>query len=558
MPDKTGTLASVLVVDDEQYMCDVCARTLRRCGYDVVATTDPQVAVHLLKQQPFDLLISDIRMPTMSGMDLALIAREQDPAIAIIIMTGYTSMESLHQSLQRGVAEFLAKPFELEQLRTAVEDVLRRREAMRNNVRAQTLEQVLQTSEALNASLDVPTIAAILLDRAFARTRCQAALVLLTDESSGLYQALSQPNDVTATEQGFALAKQVISEQRTIVATVPGLQREQGTIDNIHAIQLRTQGRTNGILLIGYEQPTTMEPGAREEISLLANYAGSALHNAVLYRQLNDAYLRLQDMDRLKSEFIAVASHELRTPLAIVLGYTMMLRDQSTGSQHDYLQRVMDNAERIKEIVDDMVNLRYLDTGQTTLTLGTYSLRALIQGAVERQQPAAAERSHAVEVQLPADDIAFVCDSEKVLLVLSHLIANAIRFTPRGGAVTVCGNVLEREMLQAQRGYANAVELPLVQSISAESAWVIIEVHDTGIGVAESEQQNIFQRFYQVADSLTRDHGGIGLGLAIVRELVVVMGGRVWVDSREGEGSTFTLLLPYRQDEPVLAAVAQA
>jgi CheY-like chemotaxis protein/signal transduction histidine kinase len=117
--------ARVLVVDDEQYMCDVCSRTLQRAGYDVVATTNPHEAARALSSDPpFDLLLTDIKMPMMSGFDLIQIARESDPFIAIIIITDFGSMENLQQSIQAGVADFLSKPFELEQLRLAVDQCL--------------------------------------------------------------------------------------------------------------------------------------------------------------------------------------------------------------------------------------------------------------------------------------------------------------------------------------------------------------------------------------------------------------------------------------------------
>ena len=110
----------ILIVDDEPYMCDVCSRTLQRGGYEVVSTSDPQAAAAMLRsEEHFDLLLTDIKMPSISGLELAYIAREQDPTIAIIIMTGFATMENLQQSVQRGIADFLSKPFELEHLHIA-------------------------------------------------------------------------------------------------------------------------------------------------------------------------------------------------------------------------------------------------------------------------------------------------------------------------------------------------------------------------------------------------------------------------------------------------------
>jgi signal transduction histidine kinase len=129
-----------------------------------------------------------------------------------------------------------------------------------------------------------------------------------------------------------------------------------------------------------------------------------------------------------------------------------------------------------------------------------------------------------------------------VLLILGHLLSNAIRFTPAGGTIEI--SVELRPNGQLDSGSSRLI--PTTQPASA-LPWIVVVVQDNGVGIAEAELPHIFDRFYQVADSLTRDHGGIGLGLALVRELVSVLGGAVWVSSKIGQGSTFTFALPYRQ-----------
>src|SRR5262249_36063033 len=145
------------------------------------------------------------------------------------------------------------------------------------------------------------------------------------------------------------------------------------------------------------------------------------------------AYQRQQEVDRLKSEFIAIASHELRTPLSIVLGYTMMVRDQSEGERREYLQRVLDNAQRIKDIIDDMVSLRHIETGEATLSLEPVMLQNTIAQVIERMRPALANRPQQIHTALPEQALWFLCDHEKLVLILSHLLSNAIKFTPEGG-----------------------------------------------------------------------------------------------------------------------------
>src|SRR5919205_950135 len=170
-----GAVPRILVVDDEPYMCDVCTRTLQRGGYEVAATSDPHAAERMLRgDQHFDLLLTDIKMPSMSGLELAHIARERDPAIAIIIMTGFATMENLQQSVQRGIADFLSKPFELEHLRLAVDQALHKRSILQDNLRLRALEQLLESSQALSATLELAQVADILLQVSLQQSSCRA------------------------------------------------------------------------------------------------------------------------------------------------------------------------------------------------------------------------------------------------------------------------------------------------------------------------------------------------------------------------------------------------
>jgi signal transduction histidine kinase/FixJ family two-component response regulator len=535
----------LLIVDDEQHMCDVCSRTLQRAGYDVMATSDPYVAIAALDNgQQFDLLLTDIKMPTMSGLDLAQIVREKDPEIAIIIMTGYASLENLHQSVRRGVADFLSKPFELEQLRLAVDQALRKRAIQQDNLRLRTLEQLLAVSEAFSATLELPELARIALNAMIERSGFQTGFLLLGDESETLYQADAHPSDAHLTDAGHALAKRSFELCRPLYDNAtPYSAWNNHNLYTALAVPLRAQGQVNGVVVLCDERSTTLRPGVQQGLMLLANHAGAALRNATLYRQLDEAYQRRQELDRLKSEFIAIASHELRTPLSIVLGYTMMVRDQVDGSQRDYLQRVLESAQRIKEIVDDMVNLRHIDTGEAQPQLAPFDLIGTIRQAVENLRSTVELSGQTIVTRLPETLPPLLTDREKVLLVLNHLLSNAIKFTPAQGQITIALSIRPYAELEALTN-ASIVKPP---ALLRTLPWVVVDVADTGIGIPKHEQTRIFDRFYQVGDSLTRERGGAGLGLALVRELIASLDGTVWVVSREGEGSTFSFALPFRQ-----------
>lgn len=546
--NSNGT-ARILIVDDEQYMCDICARTLQSSAYHVMATTDVNMALQELRSSPYDLLLADIKMPTMSGLELARQAREVDPAIAIIIMTGHTSIENLQQAVRRGIADFLAKPFELEELRLAVDQALHKRRLLQDSLRLQAVEQLLLSSKAINATLDRNALSQIILQTALHHTGCVAGFLLLCDARKQLIETLASPDLWHLLEAGQSTALNAFQSGQPIFVeqAEPLCSNGERQIGRGLAIPVSAQGDSVGVLLLCDDQPGSLRPGTQEMASLLANQAGTALRNAHLYGELEEAYQRLQELDRLKSEFIAIASHELRTPLSIVLGYTTMVRDQSDGERRQYAQRVLDSAQHIKDIVDAMVNLRHMELGQITINLERCNLQHLVQQAVERMQPAAQQKQHTLTVDMPAEPITFMADREKVLLILGNLLSNAIKFTPNRGTITVSTMLWARDRGDLP---ATGVALPSGKvwpvPNSPTTMWAIVQVQDTGIGIPERQQLRIFDRFYQVADSLTRAQGGAGLGLAIVRELVTLQGGTVWVESAEGQGSTFSIALPYR------------
>lgn len=543
-PTSTGAPPRILVVDDEPYMCDVCSRTLQRGGYEVVSSSDPQVAAQRLRSaQHFDLLLTDIKMPGMSGLELVHIAREQDPTIAIIIMTGFATMENLQQSVQRGIADFLSKPFELEHLRLAVDQALHKRSLLQDNLRLRAIEQLFESSQALSTTLALSEVADILLSVSLKQSDYRVGFVALAMDAEAPHTIVSALGGGALLPDGQALIERAFREKQAVVvqSTAVG-ELDAVSLDQAIAVPLRAQGDVNGVLLLCDHRPNALRPGVVETVALLANHAGAALRNAWLYGELDKAYQRAQDLDRLKSEFISIASHELRTPLSIVLGYTMMVRDQSTNENRLYLQRVMDSAQRIKDIVDDMVSLRHLDTGEAELAPDQVVIQELIRNAVGRLRAEAEERNQTIDLELPESPLLFICDHEKVLLILGHLLANAVRFTPSDGRIVVSAKLQPSGPIDSG-GYRL---IPAVQPVS-HLPWVIVEVEDNGVGIPESALPRIFDRFYQVSDSLTRDHGGIGLGLALVRELVSTLGGAVWVASESGKGSAFSFALPYRQ-----------
>ena len=247
-------------------MCDVCTRTLQRGGYQVTATSDPRAAERMLRDdQHFDLLLTDIKMPSMSGLELALIARERDPAIAIIIMTGFATMENLQQSVQRGIADFLSKPFELDHLRLAVDQALHKRSILQDNLRLQALEQLLDSSKALSATLELSEVADILLRVTLQQSEYQTGFVLLMEERSAPPMIVPAAASGELLAAGGQLAERAFEEHQTLVGQDVAFCLLDGReLRQALAVPLRAQGEVNGVLLLCSDQAAAPRPGIRK------------------------------------------------------------------------------------------------------------------------------------------------------------------------------------------------------------------------------------------------------------------------------------------------------
>jgi PAS domain S-box-containing protein len=227
-------------------------------------------------------------------------------------------------------------------------------------------------------------------------------------------------------------------------------------------------------------------------------------------------------IEQVKSDFVAAVSHELRTPLTSIYGFaeTLLRQDVPFGEEERriFLGYIASESERLTGIVDELLNVARLDAGDLQVELGRIDLGTVVSEVVGTVEESGAMNGHNVEIDLPEEPLAAEADPEKVRQVFNILVDNALRYSPQGGTVTV-----------GARRNADRVEVRVV---------------DEGTGIPAAERERIFRKFYR-AESAARDGAaGTGLGLFIAKELVTAMGGRIWVDSTEGEGSSFAFELP--------------
>jgi two-component system phosphate regulon sensor histidine kinase PhoR len=226
-------------------------------------------------------------------------------------------------------------------------------------------------------------------------------------------------------------------------------------------------------------------------------------------------------LENLRRELVANVSHELKTPLAAIKAYAETLRMGAVNdADHNltFVHRIEEQADRLHELILDMLQIARLEQGQETFDIGPVPVAELIDECARQFADKAAAKQITLRTEPPAGEVAALADEEGIRTILNNLVDNALKYTPAGGTVTIRGRTDEQA--------------------------VILEVQDTGIGIAPQDQARVFERFYRVDKARSRELGGTGLGLSIVKHLVQSFGGAVAVESQPGRGSTFRVTLP--------------
>jgi GAF domain-containing protein/HAMP domain-containing protein len=262
----------------------------------------------------------------------------------------------------------------------------------------------------------------------------------------------------------------------------------------------------------------------RATVDLLQTFAAQsviAIQNARLFHEIEEKGRELAVASQHKSQFLANMSHELRTPMNAILGYTELILDDIYGAappkMRDVLVRVQANGKHLLGLINDVLDLSKIEAGQLSLTLAPYSIKELVQGVYVAVEPLAGMKNLALKLDVAANLPPAHGDERRIAQVLLNLVGNAIKFTDAGEVV--------------------------IGARAADGA-LTVAVRDTGPGIAASDQAKIFEEFQQADNSSTRAKGGTGLGLAISRRIVEMHGGRLWVESAPGAGSTFFFTLP--------------
>ncbi|MCG3209622.1 MAG: Sensor histidine kinase RcsC [Anaerolineae bacterium] len=402
------------------------------------------------------------------------------------------------------------------------------------------LERIVKVSQMLNSTLSLEPLLQIIVQSATELTNTEACSIMLIDRNTGELRFAEASGGVSSALRKISIpmdksiAGYVIRKNKPIlIRDAKNDPRWHGDVDttldfqtqSILGVPLRVRDRVIGVLEV--INKTTSEGFNEDDIQItttLGLQAAIAIENARLLDELQQAYRDLSQVDQLKNDFVSIASHELRTPLAVILGYATFLKDNVKGEASEQLDIVLSSAIKLRALIDDMVNLRHIQTDGVQLERSIFSLKSLVNDVTKEFSQIIATKKLILTTKFSPEDSLLNIDGDrqKVYLIVANLVSNAIKFTPEGGRIHV--------------------------SVHFNDHKYTLSVIDTGIGIPKAEYDRIFDQFYQVEPPLTRKYQGMGLGLSIAKGMVQVHRGRIWVESVVGKGSKFVVVLPSAPD----------
>jgi two-component system NtrC family sensor kinase len=524
MPDP-----AVLVVDDEPGITRLCHRLLEKANFRVRSVTDPQKGIQFLRKEVVDLLLVDIRMPEIDGFRLIELARKDQPDLAVVVMTGFGTVETAIEALHRGADGLVLKPFTGTELVECIKHALQESRYKQDELRLQTLRPLFNISETLFTETNPNSLLELLLDAIIGHFHCSRSGFYQKNPEEQLYRLVTVRGDLAQKEKTGVLfeiigmtdswgAPQCINREGPGDEGLQARLLEAGLVSVLCAPLAVKAGGRMLLAARGADEPIFRESDL-EMFAILARQAEVALENARLHAELRAYVRQVEESQRalIQAEKMTIAgrltasiAHEINNPLQSVSNclHLASRKELSARERQRYLEMAQNEMDRLLNTVQRMLD--YYRPG--VLDRKPVDLNELIQKVIALVSRQLEERQIRVFTRFSNKLSPVLAVGDQIQQVLLNLVLNAMEAMPQGG------------------------KLYVETAIHKENAEVIVE--DSGPGVPEAQRGHIFEPFVSTKE------GGTGLGLAVSYGIISAHGGSLELVEGRGRGACFKMILP--------------
>lgn len=494
----------ILILEDNQYDADLLQRELKKSGFrfisEIVQTRESyESALNSFKP---DIILSDYSLPSFDGLTAFHIKQKKSPDIPFIIVSGTIGEENAVELLKQGATDYVFK--DLSRLGLAIRRALEEVELQREQKRT---EKVMKEYLEQYSTMKSATLFGF----------------MLTDEKGNLLDV----NDAYCSMSGY-------TKEELLNLSVTDIEVTEKPEEIAERIQRIIEFGTNQ-----FESKHKAKDGRVFNIEVSMGFLNSKKQIIAFVRDITDRKLAEQELikskekaeesDRLKSAFLANMSHEIRTPMNGILGFADLLKEPNLTSkkQQEYIKIIESSGVRMLNIINDIVNISKIEAGLMEVNLTESNVNEQIEYIYTFFKPEVEQKGMQLffKKSLTSKDAVIKTDQEKIYAILTNLVKNAIKYTNEG-----------------------FIEYGYRLNMDSKPAELEFFVKDTGVGILKDQQEAVFERFVQADSSNKMAYHGVGLGLSISKAYVEILGGKIWLESEEGKGSTFYFTIPYNTE----------
>lgn len=496
MRNDTSKHAHILVVDDERGIREGCRRILSSDNHKIDVAENGQQGFDLIQKNVYDLVLVDLMMPVMGGLEMMEKALKYNPELIMIVITGFATVETAVDAMKHGAYDYIPKPFDPDQLFTVVNRGLEKHR-LRQQTKQLMEERDRRLLEVANEKSKIHTIVNSMVD---------AVLVINRDQQLVLWNpaAIKMLNITNKVKPGKKL-EQIISQ--------PDLIR---TINK--AVEPKSAHYTSLSEEIELSEP---EPHTlMANVSVVRDEKNEMLGVVCIIRDIT----QFKEIDRVKSQFVSMVAHELRAPLSAIENYITTYLTGAAGDDPEFnrnmLERSKQRAHSLLALIEDLLQISRMESQTVSRKKELVDVTDIIYNTVELLKPHGKENKLKFEIKIPKPCPTIEADRGEMEQLFTNLISNAIKYNEENGSVSVV--------------------------LKSTDNFLEIKVKDTGIGLSKDDLAQIFDEFYRVSRKETRYITGTGLGLSIVKKIVENHLGRISVESQLNKGTTFTITFPIK------------